>query len=381
MGKGKKKITLPVKAQKPKQVKAPVKGAKTVKPKKSAISHYALALLHPFSPQADGVRVPEPYSLRTSTYKSRTTFVITSNSGGGFDMVINQHPVYGTVASSLGTITGGLTYTAVAQPAGLALRRVIAAADLATQCSSYRIVAAGVRIKALTNFNGSQGRIYGAIIPASYELPIQFGNGVTLAQAWDCFNVPYDGSSNVSTQLQSLPSGFQFQLSELMAENGVEVTFPIVGPGALNFLDANVFQYEQSEVYQTATGFALGAPGAFTTCAGKSQLLIRGEGMAVSTDVLSVELMYHVEFMPKVGTLVPSGNVSSSPASAQVVHQAHAMASRVSPVRYISHKMTELESMFPSNTLIGKASRAVEKYGGTAERILGLGMHAMSLLS
>lgn len=342
-----------------------------------AAARYAAALVSPFSKEAEGVRVPEPYAVATVVRKVHVPIVLTSSATGGIDFSVQPH-LLASFWQTLGTMSGGAAaFTPPNMPAGLTARGAVSLTALAAAYQNYRIVAAGVRIKTNVDFTKAGGRIYGAILPASIEIPAAFNNGTTLAQALGCLEIPTDGT-NVTTSIVALPRGFQFTVSELMAEGGCEIHFPITSARALDFLDGQSQSSEQHFAVNGAAGVYTGSVGIGEyQAAGHSQFVLRGEGLAASTDVLTAEVIYHVEGVPLVGTanLVESMPHTPSPSSPNEIHLAHRIAAVAPVVKYVSDSLRSAASAGgPRARAFGTAARVAN----AAERVLGIAVRGLA---
>jgi len=337
---------------------------------------YLAALLHPFSKQAEGATVPEPYAVNTTTRKCHAPIVLTSSAGGGLDFSIQPHLVSSFVQYT-GSSTGANSYSpGGAPPAGLVVRGVVTPASLAALYTNYRIVAMGARIKTNIDFTKSGGRVYGAVLPATYEQPLVFDTGTTLANSAAMYDIPFDGAVNaISTSILNLPRGFQFTVAELMSEGGVEITFPIAGAASTSFLEGTQQSYEQKLGANVPgwTGIAAAGLG-YGSSAGFTQLVVRAEGLEPSKDVLTVELIYHVEGTESVtssgaatSSIVPSMPNRPPPSGPHEVHQCHAHLSQVPVVRYVSEKLMLEARAFGGAMRSQMAKRAIDG----AERVLG----------
>jgi len=342
-----------------------------------AAARYAAALLNPFSKEAEGVRVPEPYAIATIVRKVHVPLTLTSSAAGGLDFIVQPHLV-NSFWQTLGTATGGAgSITISNMPANLTARAAVDKSALANAYQTYRIVAAGVRIKTNIDFTKSGGRVYGAVMPAGVEVPAQFNGGTSLAQALGCLEVPNDGN-NVTTSVVALPRGFQFSVSELMSEGGCEVHFPICSARALDFLDAQPQSNEQHLAVNSAGGAYIASfgLGEYQT-AGHSQFVLRAEGLAASTDVFTVEVIYHVEGIPVVGTanLVESMPHTPAPSSPNEMHLAHRLAAAAPVVSYVSDKLRAAGAA--GGKYAGFARRAGQ-VAGAAERVLGIAVRGLA---
>lgn len=346
-----------------------------------AAARYAMALIHPFAKEAEGVRVPEPYAVATMSRKVHVPLTLTTTAGGGVDLVVQPHLV-NSFWNTLGTMSGG---AGVVNPGNLpspwSCRSAVTYAALENIFQTYRIVAIGVRIKTNVDFTKSGGRVYAAIMPAGQEVAAAFNTSVNSADVFRCLEVPTDGT-NVSAAIVGLPRGFQFSVSELMSEGGAEIHFPITAARALDFLDAQNQSAEQHLVTSTnpqgtlfQASFGLG----MYQTAGHSMFVLRGEGLAASTDVFTAEVIYHVEGIPLVGTatLVEAMPHTPAPASPNEIHTAHRIAATVPVVKYVSQTMKELASAREGvRSFVQKA----KPYVGAAEKILGVAVRGLELL-
>jgi len=343
-----------------------------------AATRYLHALVNPFSKDAEGVRVPEPYAISTVTRKVHVPLVLTTNATGGLDLSVQPH-LFNSFVNTLGTMTGGAgTFSPPNIPAGVAVRSAVLESAVNSIAQTYRIVAIGVRIKTNVDFTKSGGRVYGAILPASQELPIGFNANVTVGQALQCWEIPNDGTS-VSTNILGLPRSFQFTVSELMSEGGCEVHFPICSPRALDFLDAQNQRFEQHMSISDVVGYQVASSGlGYMQAAGHSQFVLRGEGLAANTDVLTAEVIYHVEAVPLVGsaTLIESMPHTPAPSTPGEIHLAHRIAAAAPVVSYVSQKLRDMAGRAGA----GKFMSGASKVAGAAERVLGIAVRGLSLI-
>lgn len=334
---------------------------------------YAAGLAHPFSDMADGCKIPEPYAQATVTHKMHVAHTITSDAAGSFDFVVVPHLLF-SAAQFVGTSAGLSTFTPVNKPAGVTYFRFLSPAQLDATYSSYRVVACGVRIKSNVGFSDTAGRVYVARIPASNEQPgTSFQVGATLAGAAAAGGVPFNGVG-VAQNIQTLPKAQSFTIAELHAESGVELNMHPVGPSALNFLDGALSTDE--------AGLSIGAdrwqPSYYST-RGMQMLVFYGDGLKASTQVLTVELIVHVEGVPKVAnattlTLLPSGlkaQVMSNPMEALRIHGAAAAAPFAVKLREKAMHELEARAKTAGKNLLGKFAK--RGLGRIAGEVLGLG--------
>lgn len=281
---------------------------------------YAMALAHPFSREAQGARVPEPYAQATTTYMYKRVVTLTSSAGGGVDFALFPHLSF-VAAQFVGTSSGLTNSTPANAPAGVVCYS--SGANLGAVFRSYRVVSFGLRIKSNTTFNNTTGRLYVARVPAAVDYPGHIvATGTTLTEFADMMNVPIDGTG-VTSSIIALPKSEQFTISELHQESGVELVTHPISPGALDFLDG-VLQQRESQ-----TGAVVQYQDGFFSGRGWQQFLIAGDGLPASAQILTLELVYHIEGTPLVtsstgAAMIPSGMVAAvaSPHELPAIHAA-----------------------------------------------------------
>jgi len=271
------------------------------------VNKYAMALIHPFTLEAEGVRVPEPYAQPTVTYKFRRIVELTTSATGALDYAIFPNLSF-CAAQYQGTSVGLTTGVVTNLPAGVTVYS--SGANIGTMLRQYRVVAFGARLKSNTTFANTTGRVYAARVPSARDFPaVAVPAGTTLAEYSDMMSVPIDGTG-ITASINALPGSAQYTLSELHQESGVEFTTHPVSPAAIDFLDA-VLQTKESQ-----TGVAVNYQAGFYSGSGWQSILITGNGLPNSSQVLTLELVYHVEGIPLVtsatgGAMIPSGMVAA----------------------------------------------------------------------
>lgn len=376
--KGPKGGNRPRRQKKKKQPKANARLGKLSLAGMSSASKYAAALLHPFSKQAEGARVPEPYAVASAVYKSHCSYVCTTNTSQAFDLILAPHPLL-TAVSGIGSVSGGFQAQYSVIPTGVVARSTATAASLAASFKSYRVVAWGVRLKGITDFTKSGGRIYAAIGPASRQVPVMFSTNGTKSDWYGCFDAPYDSTTGgLPSTLLNFPRSQQFAVSQIMADGGIEITMPIVSPAAKSFNEASSEFQEQALIVGNPTTFAIagGTSLGYGSTDGHSQLYLYGEGCGatgVATDVLSVDVVFHIEGIPNVssasGGLVAASPYTPPPAGPTDEHKVHA-AVAVAPIfRTVGEKAKEELLLFGQKTATDFFKKKAPQ---VAERMLGL---------
>jgi len=350
---------------------------------------YAAALLHPFSPLAEGATYPEPFAASTTTRKVRFEMAVQPTAAGNFDLCVQPHLLY-SAFSGQGTITGAPIENLITNlPSGCKYYGSMSSASLSATYKSYRVVGYGVRIKSNVDFTKSGGRIYVAVMPASQQVPMAVTTGCSASNFYDCFDVPHEALAGVGTSgrvisstIVGLPRGHQLAVSELMSNSGVEITFPIVSAAATHFLESSNQVFEQGLV--TGSGGSTidqRASLGYASCNGHSQLLIRGLGINVdATSALVVEVLYHIEGVPNPLTSGSTTMVEAvrkpAPATPNEISAILHAAGNVPTVQYVADKVRASAGNWATRAKSALASRA----GQEAEKLLGVGMKSLLLL-
>lgn len=334
---------------------------------------YAMALLHPFSQAAEGVRVPEPYAQPTVTYRFRRVVELTTSSSGSIDFAI--FPQLGFLAAQYqGSASGIPAGTITNGPAGVTV--YTSGAQVGTMLRQYRVVAFGARLKSNTTFANTTGRVYAARIPSARDFPgAAVPAGTTLTEFSDMMSVPIDGTG-ITSSINALPGSVQYTLSELHQESGTEFTTHPVSPAAIDFLDG-LLQQKESQ-----SGVAVNYQAGFYSGNGWQSILIAGNGLPASSQVLTLELVYHVEGIPLVtsttgGAMIPSGMVAAVGSHSALA----AIHSQVSQMPF-AVKLREKAQQEAKARVVGafrkigrealKAARSNVERGGLAADLLGV---------
>jgi len=353
---------------------------------------YLAALTHPFSEEAVGARIPEPYATPTVPYKMTLPVQVTTSATGVFDLVVAPHVLATAWSTFSGALTGGYAPTVASADAtftssvyagyGIACGNQN---DLSVKCLNYRIVAMGVRIKPNTSFTNTSGRIYGAVVPAPEQFPGLVSSGGTVASVWTALDVPLAADGHISGQVVNLPDGFELQTSELLANGGYEITFRPTGASCTSFRSPNVNGSTEGLATYTATvGVAATVDASYYDMSGNSMLLLRGEGLQASTAAITAEIIMHIEGTPNIAASTSTAlqPMPQRPARAsadevfQVIRQAAALPVGA-PV---------VDKMMGALQLAGKAvsglrDRAKNFLGpttyGLAEKVLGIAVPAL----
>jgi len=346
----------------------------------SSAELYRNAILHPFAKQAAGARVPDPFSVASSVDTAHISWTVgtTAVSSQSFDCILTPHLLQ-SIHSGKGAVSGGIAGTVIGTlPSSVTCRAISDQATIAARYKSYRLVAWGVRIKPNVSYTNAGGRIYVAVVPATQQMPICTRSDITKSDWYDCLEAPYDTTAgSLPSTLLNMPRSRQFTMTELIACGGVELTLPLTSPAAKTFLEAKSEDKEQSLVVG-APGTSLiagGVSAGYASTAGFSQVLLYGEGVGTAgtaTDVLSIDVVYHVEYIPNIsavsGALVSAAPYTPSPVSPMAEHSVHAAVARAPIFQAVLDKAKEEAKKFTQ----AKVTDFFKKHAPQAEAVLGL---------
>lgn len=112
------------------------------------LDRWRMALLNPFNPKVAGVRIPDPYSYPTSSFRTEGTMSISSDSGGMASVMLIPHPYLSMInMNTNSTITTSMKrYTSSTATYAAAPRAV-----LGDKLSNFRLVSVGYEIRNLIN--------------------------------------------------------------------------------------------------------------------------------------------------------------------------------------------------------------------------------------
>lgn len=351
-----------------------------------AISKYAAAFMYPFSKQAEGARVPEPFSVASSVDKAHGVFTLgtTAGSGQSFDAVFTPHLLQ-SAHSGIGALAGGFAAYTVngdgvfTAPSGVTVRAAATDSGIKARYKSYRIVSWGIRIKPNVAPLYASGRIYVAVVPATNQVPLIYDVGTTKANWYANLDAPYDTTNGgLPSTLLMLPKSRQFSMSELIATGGVEITLPLSSPAAKTFLESDNQGTEQNMFVNSTTGSTVvGISSNYGSCSGHSQVYIYGEGIGTSgtaTDAISVDYIYHIEYIQNISNnstgLVAAGMTTAPPASPAAEHAVHAQVSQKPTFQGIMDKAKEEAMVFAGKNIGKLVMSAGDKLLGLAELAL-----------
>lgn len=288
---------------------------------------YMAALNAPFSSEANGARVPEPFAVSTKANHNTTLYTVTAGNGGGASLVVLPNPITTVMWQTASTVvSGGVDPNLYQLPATTGLAGNVGANILDASMSTYRVVGMGVRIKPNVSYTSAQGKFIVAMIPSVSQAPFAANSGTTWAALCDAYGWPAT-AGYLSPSILSFDKSMEISHSELLTHGGLEINVPITSGDAWRF---------KSSTYATATigGASYTFPG--TSClpgisvettnlttgiatpsglvtdvdagslGGFSTVGIFAEGLGAAT-TFTVEIVMHLEGTPATTSVSTSG--------------------------------------------------------------------------
>jgi hypothetical protein len=317
------------------------KSPKLMQPKMTIhpmVADFVMALKRPFDPSTEGCRVPDPWSFPTTTYHLHQTLTMgNSSTNAPLSGLFLPSPLVSTIdlslaasGSSLGfafatssqtqitTGTGGLTGLVTGASTETALSGLM---------SSYRVVSWGIRLSNLIPELSAAGRVIVAYIPINPRTPgpsvlSSSANQPTPSNIPPIFiNMP--ASVADSSTVLELPTAQEFSFQDLLSGN-IEIPGVYTNPSFFTF--RNSFEntnWNGGEglgdqiVDKVATG-TIGSYGSSPSAdmTGGVGIIVYIEGVPTGlTSVLQVEVIYHLEGTPQIGSNTATVPIPSSSSS------------------------------------------------------------------
>lgn len=276
---------------------------------------YAKALMYPFSTQALGARVPDQYFSPTATFALREYLSLTSDASGNLDVIAMPNPLV-PAWSTRSNISNGVTMSTPngsTYPNGGIINSSVA---LAGKLKNYRIVSWGARIRNVSSMTNVSGVVTTALVPTHFRLrspqnnPIGgqvaggSGSGGFHIQNWlSSAGIPNTGIGASATvdlsNLLDLPYHARYPSLQL-AEQGIEVRPKLVDPSGFLFRNSTDSLWGSDMQATTSAVYVQPGDASYTMADGWTNIVIGGSGFPASTNVMDIELIYHLEGSPNV---------------------------------------------------------------------------------
>jgi len=340
-------------------------------------SEFAHAIMRPFDPNSQGVRVPDMYSFPTETYHVHGTVTAKAIFNGTLGCVFFPNPdvsLLDTSADKEGVqCISGTSMTACCVQTE---RSSIYSAGEMSAFSSYRVASWGIRITNLQPVLNATGKLYIACMPSIPDTPNSDlirdmgGDFLTAQGLWTPI---LTGSGDLNTAaILGLPVSRHIDVSELIP-GAINVNGRCINPVFYNFKSCKFVNNAAggisigNSLVQNASGTIKGRVenNSISNMTGGMNIVIFGEGFPVGQDALDIEYIYHFEVtqQPNTNQVIPiaSGAKVSYPGDSMMVEAAVNVSNKEQPVTF----RTELEEMASS------AFGAAEKVYGASQTPLG----------
>lgn len=350
------KITVVSSAPKQKKKSQKKKGTVTVSRMPESVKSYMTSRMHPFHPDALGVRCPDPYRMPTVAYHLNTTLTISSDANGNFALVLLPSPLLSVIDPGWAGVGAATTAMTTATNAGgmnnygngmfgLSNRSLLQGLG-----PSYRVVSWGYCINNIQAQMTGIGTTYMCIQPCT-----QFGLDLGILQsvvlnATGLTNIMnnYGITTNTLTPAnQGMPLSATINTNDLFNED-YYITPPIYDQAAFyQFKDTyyvgalNATQAMSTQLaYTVSTGALVGGGSSVSgNCSGGCSVSMFGTGYPASTKVIEVNIIMHLELTPNTSSQTTSTGIvptavamsSTSIGTTQLVESINNMATSVGP--------------------------------------------------
>jgi len=291
-----------------------------------AIKSFATALMSPFSPDAIGAKVPDLYSFPTSSYHLKNTFTL--GGASNFGVVCMPNPFVSLVDVSAGgscvLTRGGAAQTS----ANTGVYGLTTEALLATVCTEFRMVGAGIKIRNLQAPLVGVGRIYVAVVPLCEGLPpVSFLNFNALSAAGYTAMLSNCGlpspSLCTSSALQNLPLSGDYVVSDLVAGCEIDINHAVFHPAFYTMKAAITSSTFGAGPTATGDQLLVNSVGAVASLGLRDNMSVQGSAAIIlyfegfpstaSLALVEVDIIQHYETTPIIGQAAGVG-LTPSPA-------------------------------------------------------------------
>jgi hypothetical protein len=317
------KVTLP---PPPPQKKKGNLQPKLKESKKTLLADFVTALVRPFSPEVQGCRVPDPWSFPTVPYHLHSTSVVSTAVYTAGSIMFLPNPLLSLIdLTSLRLNTGSqivspgnsglVQLNASSTTVGYSLYGASTPANLASVASTYRVVTWGIKISNLTPELAATGRLIFTYIPLTNTVPnidaltSGVNTNVTTNSSINLLNALTGSPLLDTSEILSLPTSFEIAVQDLL-HGDLELAGKYTAPGFFEFRNTQAYgivnsTYNEADdiVFAPATGLVSTALSGYkdpTSMHGSCAIVMRMEGMPPATNVLQIEMIYHLECQPQL---------------------------------------------------------------------------------
>lgn len=290
---------------------------KTLEPE--TLRAYEAALCDPFALIAEGARVPDVYSCPTITRHITKSFTLTTNGSGDADCIVLPS-AYHHALSPRNCILSGVTWNLMSGATAVNALIQTTTANLSASLINYRIVGYGVRVYAVSSMTNNAGRVVVSTVPIASNVNDKTATiggqatnhnnpGADAAGTLAAYGIPSVGGYVDINSLPSLPNTMEASVINL-AERQMLVCPKVTSPEAFTFKETQDNSIGFNAANQTSLSYISAGDASYMRIAGHEAVVIGVSGAPNNTAVMQVEVIYHLEGTPFLGT---SGVVSDVP--------------------------------------------------------------------
>lgn len=299
---------------------------------------FSSSLRRPFAPSSMGTRVPDMFSFPTATYHLHGTTVLTTNSTQKTcaALFLPNPNVSMIDLNTANGYTSALT-TGMSQFAtNTYVYGATTPATLSSLIDDFRVTSWGIKISNLIPELSATGRVFIYTIPAVDTVPpVEVLNTLAMTGSVVTQQVcSYAVGTLTTSAVLNLPSCVELSFQDLL-HGDIEIGGTYVSPRYFDF-KASITPSSGPSGYVNADYVSATSVGAVSIggsgdrdparCMGGCHIGIYVEGVPVSTPVLSVEYIYHLEGSPSLAassnTPVPSNLTDVIVGSTHIVESA-----------------------------------------------------------
>lgn len=290
----------------------------------SPLATYRACLTNPFSPMAQGARVPDMYCVPTATRHITRKFTLATNASGEADVCILPS-AYIHAFSPRGSVVGGSSLTTLDGVTLTNATVTTSASSLSAQLTNYRIVGYGVKVIGIASMTTNAGSATLATVPAEGYLNTtdtvgnQASNAAnafhTMARWLTSLGIPNASSVVSVASLPALLNSVETSLVNV-SERPITVIPKICSPSAFKFRQSADQGPGFNITGQTSVATVSAGNASFLEVNGQETTVIAITGCPASTSMLDIEVVYHIEGIPFISAT--AGQIIGSDSSVVV---------------------------------------------------------------
>ena len=351
-------------------------------------------LVDPTSSKAVGARILDRYMIPTTTHHQKRRIKVYSDANGNAELTVFSHPYFSYLSNSNqqgSTSHGGILGTEGRYGGSLKMFHFTTPEVMKNECSSFRVVGGGCRIRGLQNLHDGIGTLTCAQLPCTnvYYPPNALDNGnalsyhMLLQKATGIQPVSYSVGDPGITQslppsLYNLPNSREYNFTTWNAHS-IRVANKPVGTRYQDFHVAHDTEGTTEVIYQGTDAYDSNAESATTgipmainkngttdqsRLGGHTATMIQFNGCIPHTLIAEIEMVVHYELTPQINSSNTAFADSSTPSpSSEKNETITTTANNING----SNPMTDASS----DQVIQQAANKVEAQSSGTSRAMG----------